>query len=158
MCRFVVTSCADVRRGITYYLDGRLFEWTFSLCSLWLAVAIFIWPDIIVISAFRSLTELMESSRIAVLSLVVGIVGMIALSTNGRSFVVGPVVRSICAIVRAFLWAQFAYALYLWGLEHVAPSLVLGFWTLFAMSEIYLAYRAMIDVRRRVMADVDRIV
>lgn len=135
-------------RRIQYMLDGRLYEWAFSLGTLWLAVVILFWPTSITSGAFRRLTEVMEPETVAAYALAVSLAGMAALLTNGRSFLVGPTVRSICATMRAYLWGQFAYALFLLGANQDSPSIGFGFWVIFSFSELYVAYRAMVDVRR----------
>lgn len=133
---------------IHYFLYGRLFEWTFSLGTLWLAVETLIWPDSIRDGAFKRLTDLMDASTVSAYAFAVAFAGMVALSTNGLSFVWGPMVRSICAIGRAYLWAQMGYALFLLGQNQPTPSIGFGFWAIFASSELYVAYRAMADVQR----------
>jgi hypothetical protein len=129
-------------------LDGRLYEWTMTIGTLGLALEIFTNPDTIVESAFRAVNEVMGTLGIGVLMFMVGIARVIALALNGKSFVVGPCIRTMTALVSAVIWAQFSYAL-----AHepgIAPSPGLPFWTAFTAAELYVSYRAMIDVRRTI--------
>ena len=114
-----------------------------------LSVEIFLWPDMMVKSAFRWLiSEYIKTDSLAVLCLVVGTIRTVALAANGRSFVIGPCARSICALISALLWMQFSYALYQLGQHQGYPSPGLPFWSTFTVAEFYVAYRAMIDVKR----------
>lgn len=137
-------------RRVTYLLDGRLFEWSLNAATLWLAYVAIRWPNSITIGAFKHLTDFIDGDRLAILALILGVSGQIALIMNGRSFIVGPVVRSTCAVGRAFIWSQMGYSLYLLGLQQEAPSIGFGFWVIFTLSELYVAYRAMIDVQRAI--------
>lgn len=136
-------------RKVTYFLDGRLYEWTFAVASLGLAVEILVWPDTVQASAFRW-TSLAwgYSVLMGLVFLAVSISRLVALAFNGRSLVTGPFVRSICAGVSSIMWAQFAFALLLYGYEKGTPSPGFPFWLTFSFAEVYVAYRAMIDVRR----------
>lgn len=134
---------------VTYLLDGRLFEWTFAIASLGLAVEILVWPDTVQASAFRwSTLAWGHSVLMGIVFLVVSVSRLVALAFNGRSEFVGPLTRSIMAGVSAVMWAQFALALFLLGMAQGLPSPGLPFWVMFSLAEIYTAYRAMIDVRR----------
>ena len=128
-------------------LDGRLFEWTFSLGTLWLAVELFIWPSSLAEGAFHHLADFMDPFTVSAYAFIVSFIGIGALIANGRSLITGPMIRSVCAIARAFLWSQFGYALYLDSTYCNRPSAGLGFWVLFTCAELYTAYRAMTDVQ-----------
>lgn len=112
---------------------------------IWIALAVIVWPDTVKIGAFTHMTDVMSPEVLSLICLVTGIVGTVALATNGVSRVAGPVTRAVCALVRSFVWGQFTYALWLFGGTQGVPSLGLGFWLLFTASEIYVAYRAMMD-------------
>lgn len=132
---------------IKYLLDGRLYEWTFSAAVLWLAVEVFQEPAIIREGMFHRLLDYMSVDTVIAYSFVISTVGMGALATNGYSKIMGPIVRSICATGRAFLWSQFGYALHLLT-GHDTRATTTGFWVLFTLAELYVAYRAMSDVQR----------
>lgn len=141
---------------IRHYLDGRLFEWTFSVGSVWLAVVVFVWPETVAVGAFRQFTVIMSVESLSIFAVIVGGVGCVALATNGVSLVTGPLVRGACAVLRSFLWGQFAYALWLYSVAQSAPSLGLGFWVLFTTSELYVAYRAVMDASLGYRAHLDQ--
>ena len=135
---------------IQYYLDGRLFEWAFSGGAFWLGISTLMWPESITTGAFTQLVAVMSPGVVAAYALAVSVAGFAALMTNGRSLVLGPIVRSFCATGRAYLWSQMAYALFLVGLTRPTPSIGLGFWAIFAVAELYVAFRAMVDVKRNI--------
>lgn len=132
-------------RTLRHLLDGRLFEWTNSVGSVWLAVAIWFWPETVQIGAFRHMTDVMTPDTLSLYGLVVGFVGSVALASNGVSLVVSPLVRAACAVARAFLCGHLAYSLWLLGQSQSASSLGLGYWILFTLSELYVAHRATMD-------------
>lgn len=134
-------------------LDGKLFEWAFNGGTFWLAVETFMRPESLTNGPFHRLTDFMHPVVVVIFSAIISIIGISALIYNGRSLIVGPMIRSVCAIGRAFLWSQFAYALYL--LDPVngnatQPSAGFEFWVVFTCAELYVAYRAMADVQRAV--------
>lgn len=134
---------------ITHLLDGRLYEWTFAIASLGLAVEILVWPETVQSSAFKWTTLAWgHSVLMGLVFLLVSVTRLVALAFNGRSKRVGPLTRSLMAGISAVMWAQFAFALFLLGLSNHAPSPGLPFWTMFTLAEIYTAYRAVLDVRR----------
>ena len=138
-----------VLRRITSMLDGRLYEWTFAFATLGLAFEIFVWPDTIRASAFHLLDEVMGTTTVGIITFWCGVARMVALAFNGRSWVIGPYVRAACACISATVWAQFAYALIILTDQHAGiPSPGIPFWIAFTGAEIYVGYRAMIDVRR----------
>lgn len=134
-------------KSITYYLDGRLFEWSFAAATLGLAVEIFMWPGMMSRSAFRwIITDYVKDENLALFILVLGIIRVAALAANGASFVIGPILRSVCAIISAVIWGQFASSLIVYA--QPVPSPAIPFWIVSTLAEIYVAYRAMLDLRR----------
>lgn len=128
-----------------------------------LAVELFFFPDSLVYGSFHRLIDFMDPETVCAYSFVVSLSGMVALAFNGLSPITGPMVRSVTAIGRGWLWSQFSYALYLldpisgppspppslcFVSYHPLPSIGLGFWIFFTLSELYVAYRAMTDVQR----------
>lgn len=130
-----------------YYLDGRLFEWTFSLCSLLLGTAMLVWPRVAHGSIMKVLVDLVGWPIVAIVFLLVGLASMSALVANGSSWSLGPRVRSICAIFRAVLWAQFSLSMFYVSVLQGFPSPMLFFFPVFTASEFYIVYRAVLDVR-----------
>jgi hypothetical protein len=132
-------------RSARRHLDGKLFEWTLNLGAIWLSLAVLVWPQTVRVGAFKHLTDFCSETTLLLYSLIVGVVGSVALLTNGTSLVVGPIVRAVCAVARAALWGEVLYALWLLGVSQGVPSLGLGFWVLFTTSELYVASRAMTE-------------
>lgn len=134
-------------RPITYYLDARRLEWLGSVYLVLQGVAILVWPK----SAHGSILQVLVSNigrdGTAVLFILTGLVGIIALIANGRSSKVGPHARSLTAIVRMVVWASFTIAMYRISKEQGFPSPMAIFFGLVTIAEAYTPYRAVLDVR-----------
>lgn len=142
------TGGAVVFPFITRKLDGRLYEWAVATPTLGLSIQMMIWPNMMETSAFQWITVLMSPEMIAFIFATTGAMRLFALIVNGSSDLFGPVARSICAFLSAIMWGQFAYALYLLGVERGVPSPGLLFWISFSAAEVFVCYRALFDVRR----------
>ena len=132
---------------ISYYVGNRLFEWSMSIPVLLLSLMLFVWPQIIEAPAFRLFAWVLPSSIIGILFLICGIASIVALLVNGASMMVGPRVRSWAALARASLWLQFGISTLQAGIEQGYPYTVQPFWFTFALAEVWVAYRAVLDVR-----------
>jgi hypothetical protein len=130
---------------ITRALDGRLYEWAIATPTLALAVELTLWPEMLRGAAFQWVSDYPNVFVATVL--VVSFMRMIALAINGKSPVVGPVTRSLCAFASAIMWAQFSYSLYLNDIPRGYPAFGTSYWVSFCMAEIYVSYRAIMDVR-----------
>lgn len=113
-----------------------------------MAIETVFWPRTMTTGAFRDVSVVMSPDGVGVFASLVSSCALCALMFNGRSLVVGPAVRSICAMCRAVLWGQFSYALFALGNAQGVPSPGLPYWVAFTIAELYVSYRAMIDVRR----------
>lgn len=134
------------------YVEGRLFEWVISIIMVMLGIQLLIWPELHVAASFVELLKVMPASAIAWFLFTFGIARVGALVANGRSTFYGPRVRAVGAVAGALLWLQFAYSL----IENMdsdvlgalgAPALGIPFWIMFALAELYSAYRAETDAR-----------
>lgn len=134
-------------RPITYYLDGRLYEWIMATAMIELGIAILTWPRIAYGSILQVTLQYIPAPAVAFVFLVVGMSRMAALIANGNSLRIGPRIRSWCAIMTAVLWAQFAFSMGRVSIEQGFPSPMVFFWASFTFAEIYIAYRAVLDVR-----------
>jgi hypothetical protein len=134
---------------IRAHIEGRLFEWAMSFAMVLLALETFAWPRTLEASAFHWLTAAMPASGIGALLLLFGMARCAALITNGRSHVHGPRIRAIGALAGAVMWAQFDLALIASFTVKGPPSPGIPFWFTFTFAELYSAYRAASDVRRR---------
>lgn len=131
---------------ITRKLDGRLYEWVFATPTLGLSIQTAIWPDTVQFGVFYALV--MSTDMTVAILASVGSMRLFALMINGSSDLFGPIVRAVCAFLSALMWGQFAYALLVIGMERGAPSPGFLFWVSFTLAEIFVCYRALIDVRR----------
>ena len=142
-------------RPITFYLDARLFEWAFSVPMIFLGVSILIWPAI----AHGSILHVLVTSVGAVLPradiwtalifIAVGITGIVALIANGSSLRVGPRLRSLSAVIRSVLWLTFTLSMIRVSIEQGFRSPMVFFWSSFIVTEVYISFRAALDVRSR---------
>lgn len=133
---------------LNYYVVGRRFEWTITIAMLWLAVATFIAPETLRASAFQWITLAMPNVLVEVLLFVVGWTRLIGLLLNGhmiRGRRVGPLIRSLTAVFCAVLWSQFDYALVQLSFTQGFMSPGIPFWSMFIVSEIDVAYRAVAE-------------
>ena len=134
-------------RTVAHYLDARLFEWAFSLPMILLGISILVWPVIAQGSILRLLVTAIGVLWTAMVFIIVGVVGMVALIANGSSLRIGPRLRSFSAIVRSVLWISFALSMTRVSIEQGFPSPMVFFWSSFTGAEVYISYRAALDVR-----------
>lgn len=132
---------------IEYYLRNRLPEWLLTIPLVILSPMLFVWPQIAEAPAFQLFAAVVPTRLIGVLLLIVSVSCVVALLVNGASMVIGPRVRSWAALARAVLWLQFGFSTIEASLAQGYPYTVTPFWFTFAIAEIYVAYRAVLDVR-----------
>lgn len=132
---------------IEYYLRGRLVEWMMSTPIIILSLMLFVWPQITEAPAFQLFAAVVPSRLIGVVLLIVGVSCIVALLVNGASMSIGPRVRSWAALARSVLWIQFGLSTVEASIAQGYPYTVTPFWFTFAVAEIYVAYRAVLDVR-----------
>ena len=128
-----------------HFVEGRIFEWTMSCSMIGLSIQIGIWPRTVDFSAFRDLSKIMSDEFIGLFMGVFGSARIISLILNGHTVygvVIGPVIRSILAVFCAFMWSQFAFALFQVSIVSGRPSPGLPFWSMFVVAELYVSYRA----------------
>lgn len=138
-----------VPHRIPYYLDGRLFEWTFSIASFIFGIGLLAMPGMARGSIIRLLVNIVGWPAVGIIFLLVGSASVTALTVNGHSWAIGPRVRSVCAILRSVLWGEFALSMARVSYEegHLSPMVI--FFSIFTLSELYVVYRAVLDVRIR---------
>jgi hypothetical protein len=112
-----------------------------------LSLMLFIWPQITSAPAFRLFAWLAPPELIGVSMLICGVACIVALLVNGASLSIGPRVRAWSALARAILWLQFGISTLQAGIEQGYPYTVQPFWFTFALAELWVAYRAVLDVR-----------
>lgn len=131
-------------RLLRYYVDGRLFEWSMTAPMLGLSVMTFIWPQTLRSSAFQWIVIVMPVVMVEILMFLISWTALVGLLLNGhewRGIRIGPLIRGAAAIARAFMWAQFAFALLRLSLLQGYPSPGLPFWIMFVITEMYVANR-----------------
>ncbi len=137
-----------IAQQLDYYLKGRLFEWLMSCSMLILAAQIVVWPKIMEFSAFTYLIEVVSDKFVGLFMFSVGWVRAVALVLNGHRVYnvrLGPLLRSLVAVLCAMMWGQFAFALLQLSIAQERPSPGLPFWTMFVLGELYVAYQAVRD-------------
>lgn len=133
-----------MKRLLRYYVDGRLFEWSMTVPMLALSVMAFVWPATLRASAFQWIVVVMPVPLLEVLMFAISWTALVGLLLNGhewRGSRIGPLIRAAAAIARAVMWAQFAFALMKLSFIQGYPSPGLPFWTMFVVTEIYVANR-----------------
>lgn len=128
-------------------VDVRPWEWGFSIPSVFLGVSILVWPQTAHGSILQVLVDNIGSVFCALAFIVTGLVGIAALIANGQSRRIGPRLRALTAIVRAVLWLTFVLSMARVSYEQKFPSPMVYFWSAFAATELYIAFRAAADVR-----------
>jgi hypothetical protein len=136
-------------RPIAFYLDARLFEWAFSVPMIFLGVSILIWPAIAHGSILHVLVAGIGAVETALVFIAVGVTGIVALIANGSSMRVGPRLRSLSAVIRSVLWLTFTLSMARVSIEQGFPSPMSLFWSSFTGAEVYISFRAALDVRHR---------
>ena len=132
---------------IRHYIEGRLLEWTNSLAFSALGISVFVWPKTATNPAFHLFASVMPSELIGAVLLACGFACIAALIANGDSKAIGPRVRSYTALLRSILLFQFGLSTLQSSLAQGFPYTVVPFWFLMALAEIWVAYRAVLDVR-----------
>lgn len=136
-------------RPITYYLDVRLFEWTFSVPLTLLGIAILIWPKVAQGSIEHVIVDAIGATLTALLFIATGVVGLVALVANGQSLRTGPRLRSLTAVLRSIIWLTFVLSMARVSIFQGFPSPMVFFWTSFVGAEVYISFRAALDVNVR---------
>jgi hypothetical protein len=130
---------------VSYYIDGRLFEWIITISMLWLAGAIFLDPVALRASAFHWIALVMSNTFIEIFLFSIGWTRLIGLLLNGHAYKgrrVGPIIRSVTAVFCAVMWVQFDLALIELSAKQGFMSPGIPFWSMFVVGELYVAYRA----------------
>lgn len=131
---------------IVYYIDGRLFEWTMTLGKLVLGIQLFFLPEMMKMVPFQWIGLFIGPKTLAFLMVLTGLIRLGALIANGASLVIGPYLRSLMALFASALWLEFGIS-FLIGSIHRGFGGPIPFWFVFSISEMYIVYRAVLDVR-----------
>lgn len=135
-------------RRIAYYVEGtRLLEWTASVPVVVLGIFLFEWPQMTQAPAFRFFVLALPPKLIGATLLICGVMSISALLINGASKEIGPRVRSWTALSRAVLMFQFGLSTIESSIGQGFPFTVQPYWFSFAIAELWVVYRAVLDVR-----------
>ncbi len=134
-------------RPITYYLDGRLYEWVFGTALVAFGFAMLISPRMLHGSILSILAAMFNSYVVGTIFLALGLLRMTALVANGRSMEIGPRIRSVVATICSALWTTFTLSMIRVSIDQGFPSPMVFFWGAFVLAEVYISYRAVLDVR-----------
>lgn len=135
---------------LSYYLEGRRFEWLITVAMLWLAAAMFVSPQILRASAFQWITLVMSPWFTACCLFAIGWARLVGLLLNGhqvRGRRVGPMIRAVTAASCAVVWVQFDLALIQLSISQGFMSPGVPFWSMFVLGELDVAYRVVANGR-----------
>lgn len=132
---------------IVRHFERRLFELCTSMAMFGEGLLLTLSPQSIRSSAFQHLPD--RPDIFMLLFLTVGILRIVALGLNGHWMPYGAYTRAFGAGVGAFMWAQLAAALWVFGTKdgNVLPPGLPVFVAL-AQFEVISIYRALIGVKR----------
>lgn len=136
-----------VQRRVTYYLDGRLYEWVMSGSMLALGLVIIVWPKVANGSILNVVVSAIGGTSTALVFLIIGLLRAAALIANGQSMLIGPRIRSLSAFVASILWASVVISMAQVSVNQGFPSPMVIFFSAFTGAEVYISYRAALDVR-----------
>ena len=132
-------------------LDGRVLEWALSVPLVMFGISILVWPAVANGSILHIVVDGIGAHATALLLLSLGLVGIVALVANGNSLKVGPHIRSISAALRAVLWASFVMSTLGVSVDQGFSSPVVYFFASFTVADLYITYRAVLDVRHQLV-------
>ena len=125
----------------------RLHEWVMTMALFLTGTAMLVMPRMKDGSILHELERFFTGAQIAWLFFIVGLTSIMALIANGNSMVIGPRVRSVCAVIRMVIWSQFTIAMAQVSFrppqDWLSPMVI--FFGLFTWAEYYIAYRAILD-------------
>jgi hypothetical protein len=126
-----------------YYVEGRAFEWVLALSMILLSAEVLIWPQTLQAGAFQIVLMVVSTHFIGVLLLLLGWAKCVGLMLNGQTFVgyrAGPYIRAAASVVSSVMWGQFTIALLHISIERGRPAVMMTFWFMFTIGELYVAY------------------
>lgn len=133
----------EVSDFFTYYVKGRIYEWTMAFVMFFSGLELLIWEHVLTFGAFGWLLLVMSQKLIGVLMLFIGWTRISSLMFNGQLLFghrFGFIARASCAVLSAVVWAQFSFALLAISINQGFPSIGLPLWTLLVFAELLVAY------------------
>lgn len=135
-----------------YYVKGRIFEWTMALATLFAGLELLIFDNVLTFGAFKWLLTFLSQKWIGTFMLFVGWLRLSSLMFNGQLLFgrkLGWMIRAICAVLSASLWAQFALALIVLSIDQGFPSLGIPFWSMLTAAELLVSYSIGAEWRKK---------
>jgi hypothetical protein len=139
-------------KSVMLYLNGKLFEWSFSWCLIILGTNILLSPTMLQGSVLRVIVKVVSTLSIDLVVvplafLMIGTLSIAALIANGGSMRLGPWIRAICALLRGVVWLTFSLSMLDVSIKQGFQSPMESFFPIFAATEGFIIYRAVLDVR-----------
>lgn len=129
----------------------RVSEWQAAICICGMGVWTIFWPGSFADGRFAAVDNLFTVPTLTWIFLILGGVRIAALFINGYMPFVGPIFRMIGAVMGAAIFSQLAFALVLnhSAFPELSASPGIVPYVILATGEIYSAYRAAGDARRK---------
>lgn len=134
-------------RTLGAYLDTRLLEWALSSFLVLTGTSMLVWMRMIHGSILQVVIDVFGETAVALGFITIGLGGLAALIANGSSLWVGPWIRALSAALRAIIWSTFVLSMAKVSLVQGFPSPMVILFGIFTIVEVYISYRAVLDVR-----------
>jgi len=114
---------------------------------IFFGIAMLVFPRMAHGSILSILSAVFNSYAMGIIFFALGLLRLAALIANGRSMQIGPRIRSFVAMFTSALWTTFALSMARVSFDQGFPSPMVFFWSMFTLAEVYISYRAVLDVR-----------
>lgn len=134
-----------------YYVEGRAFEWVLALSMLFLSAEIFICPNTLQSGLFPIILAGVSPRAAGVVLFVLGWAKGCGLMLNGQKIAnvkAGPYTRAGSSVLSAVMWGQCTLAMIQGSIDRGRPAVVLPFFFMFMLGELYIAYTTVKNARR----------
>lgn len=135
---------------LNYYVEGRVFEWVLTFSMLFLSLEIIICPNVLQSGLFTIILIGVSSKSVATILFVLGWAKGCGLMLNGQKVAnikAGPYIRAGASVLSGVMWGQFTLALLEVSIERGRPAIVLPFFFMFTIGELYVAYTTVKNAR-----------
>lgn len=135
---------------INHYVEGRGLEWVLACSMILLSIEVLAWSESLDAQLFSLILMLVNTHVVGVLLLVLGWAKFSGLMLNGytvSSIQIGPWIRAVSSVISAVMWGQFTLILLRVMIECGKPSVILPFFFMFTIGELYSAYTTVKNAR-----------
>lgn len=135
---------------INHYVEGRGLEWTLACSMLLLSIEVLGWPATLNAQVFTLVLILVNTHFVGVLLLVLGWIKFSGLMLNGyvvSGIQIGPWIRAVSSVLSSVMWGQFTLSLLKIMIERGRPSVIMPFFFMFTIGELYIAYTTVKNAR-----------